>query len=262
MNKPHEGRFLDGEGRLQQWPTKHKDQLLVLAYLATRFEYDVSYTEAEVNEVLKQWHTFSDWALLRRELFDREFLDRNLDGSNYRLKELPTGLPGLSLVRPNIEQDAPLAVEWLAGPSGRETLRLMGSTDEHNKPSTLEDERRRLRDFITSTSQITWMMRYEGRTVGVVWLRLDVTTHLSAPSIHLMIGDPGVRGRGIGAAAIRALIEQLKSDRRYEYLYSRYLTDNAGSAKLFKNAGFAEDGASYQDEDGLSFQNVKLRLKT
>lgn len=260
MKKPHEQKFLDNEGRLKQWPTKHKDQLLVLAYLATKFKYGVSYTEAEVNEVLKHLHTFGDWPLLRRELFDRGFLDRNSDGSNYRLTEVSTDVAGLSLVRPNIEQDAPLAVQWLAGPAGRETLRLMGNTAEHNKPSTLEEEQMRLREFITAINQETWMIRFRDKTVGAVWLSLDATDYLHAPSIHIMLGDPSVRGQGIGRAVIKTLIERLKNSSQYEYLYSRYLTENAGSARLLNTAGFTEDGQSYQDEDGLSFQNVKLSL--
>jgi len=56
-----------------------------LAYLASKFQLDISYSEREVNEILKQWHTFEDWALLRRELYDKGYFDRELDGSNYRL---------------------------------------------------------------------------------------------------------------------------------------------------------------------------------
>lgn len=78
-------RFLDSAGRVNQWPAKHKDKILVLEYLATKFTPGTAYSESEVNELLKKWHTFGDWPLLRRELFDRGFLDRNPDGSDYRL---------------------------------------------------------------------------------------------------------------------------------------------------------------------------------
>jgi len=77
-------RFLADDGLVKQWPKKLADKKLVLAYLATKFEFDRSYHEREVNEVLKQWHTFSDWALLRRELFEQGFLDRNKSGTNYQ----------------------------------------------------------------------------------------------------------------------------------------------------------------------------------
>jgi hypothetical protein len=77
-------RFLDDNGLVKQWPKKLTDKKLVLAYLATKFEFGRSYHERDVNEVLKQWHTFSDWALLRRELYEQGFIDRNRSGTNYQ----------------------------------------------------------------------------------------------------------------------------------------------------------------------------------
>lgn len=80
-------RFLNEEGRLLVWPKKQDDKELVIGYLATKFEFNRSYHEREVNEVLKQWHVFSDWPLLRRELFERGYFDRNRSGTDYqRLK--------------------------------------------------------------------------------------------------------------------------------------------------------------------------------
>lgn len=77
--------YLDDEGRVTRWPTRKNksDQDLVLAYLATFFEPDKSYNEREVNELLKQQHTFEDWAMLRRELFSRGHVNREKDGSAY-----------------------------------------------------------------------------------------------------------------------------------------------------------------------------------
>ena len=77
-------RFLDDNGRLKQWPSKSKDKLLVTEYLATKFAADRSYREQEVNELLKQWHTFSDWPLLRRSLVDYGYMSRTTDGSEYQ----------------------------------------------------------------------------------------------------------------------------------------------------------------------------------
>lgn len=77
-------RFLDSSGLVKQWPKKLSDKKLVLAYLASKFEFDRSYHEREVNEILKRWHTFSDWPLLRRELFEQGFFDRNRSGTNYQ----------------------------------------------------------------------------------------------------------------------------------------------------------------------------------
>jgi hypothetical protein len=77
-------RFINNYGLINQWPKKQADKELVLAYLSTKFNFDHSYNELEINNILKSWHTFGDWALLRRELFERGYLDRNRSGNNYK----------------------------------------------------------------------------------------------------------------------------------------------------------------------------------
>ena len=79
--------FLDEDNRVIQFPAKRKKKLYVLIYLAGKFEVEKEYTEKEVNELLLKWHTFSDPATLRRELYDNRFLDRSRDGCVYRLAE-------------------------------------------------------------------------------------------------------------------------------------------------------------------------------
>ena len=79
--------FLDGEGRVTQFPARRKKQLAVLRYLAGKFTPGRVYTEQEVNEVLLNWHTFRDPATLRRELYDFHFLNRTPDGRAYELAD-------------------------------------------------------------------------------------------------------------------------------------------------------------------------------
>ena len=75
--------FVDQDGRLRQWPTKQKTQRMAVALLAAQFEPGRVYNERQVNELLLGRHTFGDWALLRRMLFDWGYLDRESDGSRY-----------------------------------------------------------------------------------------------------------------------------------------------------------------------------------
>jgi len=88
--------FVDGDGRLTQWPTRQKVQRMAIGYLATKFDTDREYREREVNEVLVAWHTFGDWALLRRLLFDWCYMDRERDGTRYRLRPPTDTSPGLA----------------------------------------------------------------------------------------------------------------------------------------------------------------------
>jgi hypothetical protein len=78
--------FVDEAGRVTQWPARQKVQRLLIDYLAHKFEPGRDYAEAEVNFLLMEWHTFSDWALLRRLLFNWGYLDRESDGSRYRVR--------------------------------------------------------------------------------------------------------------------------------------------------------------------------------
>lgn len=77
-------RFLDDAGIVTQWPSKQGDKEQVVEYLAGKFEMGKSYTEAQINERLKTWHHFSDWPLLRRELYERGYFDRDAAGLDYR----------------------------------------------------------------------------------------------------------------------------------------------------------------------------------
>jgi hypothetical protein len=75
--------YLDNHGRIKQWPSKWIMKTKVLTYLSTKFDDEVQYTEAEVNDILKKWHTFNDYFILRRGLIDAGLLKRQLDGSRY-----------------------------------------------------------------------------------------------------------------------------------------------------------------------------------
>ena len=85
--------FLDSEGRLTKYPAKLKLRITALMYLASKFEFGRKYSEKEINEVLKKWHTFEDWAMLRRELYNKRFMDRTTIG----LEQTSIGLDRTSI---------------------------------------------------------------------------------------------------------------------------------------------------------------------
>lgn len=83
--------FLNDAGKLTAFPAKRKMKLYALLFLAQKIAPDREYTEREINEILLSWHTFSDPATLRRELYDYRFLDRSRDGRVYRVAMQLTG---------------------------------------------------------------------------------------------------------------------------------------------------------------------------
>jgi hypothetical protein len=73
----------DARGRLVRWPHKFSVQRLAMWTLWTRFDGRRAYTEREVNEILKAWHTYGDHATLRRELINHKLMARKSDCSEY-----------------------------------------------------------------------------------------------------------------------------------------------------------------------------------
>jgi hypothetical protein len=96
------GQF-DDAGRLMRWPVKYSVQRLVMWTMWSRFDAKRSYTEPEVNAVLKDAQTFGDHVTLRRELINHRLMSRERDCTDYR--KLP--------VRPDDEARALLAA-WRA----------------------------------------------------------------------------------------------------------------------------------------------------
>lgn len=62
-------------GQLKTIPAKRSKKLIVLRWLAERFETGREYAEREVNDIIARVHP--DFATLRRELYDNRFFDRH-----------------------------------------------------------------------------------------------------------------------------------------------------------------------------------------
>lgn len=176
---------------------------------------------------------------------------------------LHTSLPDLRLTAPDVERDAPIAVQWLEGEVGRNTLQLMGNPVETIVEPSLEAEKERIQSFLSlegQKKQLTWMIQFREKTVGAVWVELEPTEHLPAPAIHIMIGDPSVRGQGVGESTVNTVFGFLADTLKFDKVYSRHLTGNQPAHLLLERAGFEDYEEQYRDTDGLEWQNVQLKL--
>ena len=73
--------YLNADGTIKQIPQEGKKLLIILNYMLDAFAFDVTYTEKEVNTILRRFHV--DTASLRRAYIDYGFLARESDGSRY-----------------------------------------------------------------------------------------------------------------------------------------------------------------------------------
>lgn len=72
-------------GRLKNFPPKEKQRLIVLREMTKCFASNTTYTEKEINQILKG--IYDDYVLIRRYLISYGFLERKADGSQYWLKQ-------------------------------------------------------------------------------------------------------------------------------------------------------------------------------
>lgn len=72
------------DGPLDSFPLKEKKRVAILRQLLQRFDPHRTYTEKEVNDVLRP--CYSDYVLLRRSLIDYGFMERTIGGSSYWIK--------------------------------------------------------------------------------------------------------------------------------------------------------------------------------
>lgn len=70
--------------KLKVFSAREKKKIIILRRLATLFEAGAEYSEKQVSERLKA--VYDDYATLRRYLIEYGFMERNADGSVYRLK--------------------------------------------------------------------------------------------------------------------------------------------------------------------------------
>ena len=66
-------------------PRSEKKKIIILQYLLQKFQHNKKYTEAEVNEIIKQMH--EDYASLRRYLIQYGFMARENNGSIYWIND-------------------------------------------------------------------------------------------------------------------------------------------------------------------------------
>jgi DNA-binding CsgD family transcriptional regulator len=69
------------DGPLDSYPTKEKKRMAILRHLVKQFEVDRTYSEKEVNAILRQF--FDDYVMLRRHLIEYGFMERTQDGGSY-----------------------------------------------------------------------------------------------------------------------------------------------------------------------------------
>lgn len=132
--------------------------------------------------------------------------------------------------------------------------------DDLSKP---EDSLLRMGDPEATTSgtdpgenYVAWKVHRNGKTIGYMWIDLQGSNDLQAPSLHFAVNGDENMAYLLAKDAIRHAYCNLP----YTTLYSRHLVANESAPAFDKKLGFEKDGDAYDDEHGRKWQNVALVL--
>lgn len=94
-----------------------------------------------------------------------------------------------------------------------------------------------------------------GRVVG--FLMYEAPDDDDEAQIYRFMIDHAAQGRGYGRAALRALLEEIANLGHVRTISICYMPDNEGARRLYRAAGFVEDGV---DEDGEMVAHLVLPI--
>lgn len=167
----------------------------------------------------------------------------------------------IELISPEISH-ADISLEWVSGKDGRELLEKMGNNLPKDWTPSIEEERKRIEDFIHGENEVNWAIEYQGEIIGAVWLSLE-PDKLIGP--HIMIADKSVYGRGIATSVMQAvcgwaLTDKTGSASRFNHkeLITRCRVDNVPIIRVNEKIGFKPTGETYK-EDGFTWQNYIMK---
>jgi hypothetical protein len=86
------------DGIMIRWPKQTQVQGLCLWAFWATLPARSDMSEAQVNAILKEGHSFGDHALLRRSLIDHRLVERTTDGKIYRRIEQPPPPDAIALI--------------------------------------------------------------------------------------------------------------------------------------------------------------------
>ena len=137
------------------------------------------------------------------------------------------------------EHVGPHYLGWLVDP---EATRF---TEVGRAPNDAASVRRYVEDAVASRTAAIWRICVDGRHVGNIRLSL-INTHHRRADIAILVGEPAMRGRGVGTEAIRLLtthaLERLGLDRLSAWIYA----GNEASRRAFEKAGYRLDAVLHR----------------
>lgn len=129
------------------------------------------------------------------------------------------------------------------------TYRLRSARYDHScelmispRPTTLEREREWIQQMPTQVDRVYFLVKSKADHKPVAYVFLSQIEMMHRRAHVGVIVDPDCRGRGVGRAAVRFIVDYATQHLNLRKLYAHVLKDNAASLQLFESLGFVAEG--------------------
>lgn len=232
--------YLNSDGQLITWPSKNRTQMSALYYLSGHFEWGKHYSEKEINDILNNLHIFGDPALLRRELYEKKFIDREDTGGKYWKtgnQILNTWNTEILLIKDTTEeeidelekiyQNCGYIGQW-TGLDSKEQNPMHLEFEHKNLPPNGQKELHRLQTIKLKENNkiIGYFVLYHG-------FPDERTFWLAVLAIHT-----DYQGKTLGQEAVAGLIREIKQLKIYDRIGLTVGVKNWPALRFWINTGF------------------------
>jgi len=143
-------------------------------------------------------------------------------------------------LRPPVESDVPVCVQWLNDP---EVIRFLGP---RQSGMTIELEREFFKKLGEDANSVFWVIELEGRPIGTSSI-FEIDWKNGTATTATLIGDKGVWRKGYGIDAMRVRAEYAFGELRLNKLNSQAIYENEGSRRAQLAVGYREVGIRHQE---------------
>lgn len=131
-------------------------------------------------------------------------------------------------------------VDLLLVKNNVESAKLLGGTPRHFE----QDDIYRWIEFHNSKDDEVLMVIEDlnsNTVIGHIGL-YNIDTESKSAEIGILIGNPGIHGRGIGTKTTRALVSYAFNRLGLHRVYAYVIVENEASLRMFRKCGFQEEG--------------------
>ncbi len=143
------------------------------------------------------------------------------------------------IIRPINENDTNNIVRWRNNPNVQRNF-------IYQNTFTIESHMKWYKEKVITKKVYQFIIEYEGRPVGSIYLR-DVDYDNRKAEYGIFIGEDDMRGKGIGGAASRQIIDFAFNTLKLHKVFLRVLGENQAAIRSYEKVGFCKEGVAVDD---------------